>query len=115
MTAATLILGACAGGGSEGGGLEIERRTGYAVVVDQSAGGVEIGFSADRDAASGAGFDVSTSLWRLDDGPWNEPPVTCLGRGQRVELGIAEVQNEARPGLLEERVVWIACLSPEEG
>jgi hypothetical protein len=58
---------------------------------------------------------VTDALWRVEEGAWNEPPVTCLGRGQRVELGIVDAQNEARPGLLRETVVWIACLSPGDG
>lgn len=117
MVAGAVALAACGGGeGGEATGpdLEIERREGYAVVVDESMGGIEIGFSADRDAGSGTRFEVTDALWRVDAGPWNEPPVTCVGRGQRIELGITSVQNEARPGLLEERVVWLACLPPEE-
>jgi hypothetical protein len=111
-----LVASACGGDGGGGAGpdLEIERRTGYAVIVDDTSAAVEIGFSTDRDSESGEAFDVGDALWRIEDGPWNEPPVTCLGRGQRVELGIADVQNEAKPGLLEERVVWIACLAPPE-
>jgi hypothetical protein len=53
-------------------------------------------------------------VWRIEDGPWIEPPVACLGKGQRIELGISQVENEQRPGLLKERVVWVACLAPEE-
>jgi hypothetical protein len=73
-----------------------------------------IGFSADRNAASGEAFDITQAVWRQQDGPWNEPPVTCVGRGQRVELGVSQVQNESQPGLLMDRVVWIACLAPPE-
>ena len=117
VLAMALVLSACGGegGGDAGPDLEIQRRTGYAVVIDQSAGSIEIGFSADRDAPSGAAFDVSASLWREGDGPWNEPPVTCIGRGQRIELGISNTQNAARPGLLTERVVWVACLPATDG
>jgi hypothetical protein len=57
---------------------------------------------------------VTESVWRIEDGPWIEPPVECLGKGQRIELGISQVENEQRPGLLKERVVWVACLAPEE-
>lgn len=93
--------------------LEIERRVGFAVVVEERFDGVSIGFNTERDAASGEGFEVGEAVWRIDDGPWNEPPVTCLGRGQRIEIGVTQVQNVERPGLLQERVVWLACLSPE--
>lgn len=101
-------------GGSSGGDLDIERRAGYAVVVDTGGGGITIGFSTDRDAPGGAAFDVTDALWRVDDGPWTVPPVTCLALGQRIELGVAQVQDEARPGLLFERVVWVSCLAPPE-
>ena len=112
LIALALFVAACA---AEAGdtSLEIETRTGYAVIVEETADALSIGFSADRDAAAGEAFDVTQSVWRIDDGPWNEPPVTCLGRGQRVQLGIAQVENESRPGLLKERVVWLVCLAPE--
>ena len=84
---------------------------GFAVIVDASGDTIEIGFSNDRDADSGEAFDVTDALWRIQDGPWNEPPVTCVGKGQRVELGISNVQNESRPGLLAERVIWVSCLA----
>jgi len=93
--------------------LDVAAKTGYAVVVEQAGGTLSVGFSADRDAAAGTPYEVTQAIWRVDDGPWNEPPVTCLGKGQRIELGIAQVENEARPGLLIERVVWLVCLSPE--
>lgn len=111
-----LFVSACGdgGGGAAGPDLEIERRTGYAVVVDDGPGSLEIGFSTDRDAESGEAFVVGDALWRIEDGPWNEPPVSCLGRGRRIEMGIARVQNESKPGLLEEWVVWISCLAPSE-
>jgi hypothetical protein len=102
------------GDGGTAGDLAIERRTGYAVVVDSDAGGITIGFSTDRDAPGGTAFDVSDALWRVDDGPWTVPPVTCLSLGQRIELGVSKVQDEMRPGLLFERVVWVSCLSPPE-
>ncbi|MCB2223261.1 MAG: hypothetical protein KQH83_03710 [Actinobacteria bacterium] len=117
VVAAALLAAGCAGdegGTGTGPDLQIERRTGYAVIVSEFPTGTEIGFSADRDAESGTAFDVSAALWRIEDGPWNEPPVSCLGRGQRVELGIAQVQNEARPGLLEDLVVWVSCLASTE-
>jgi hypothetical protein len=97
-----------------GSDLEIERRMGFAVVVDESATALMIGFNADRDAAAGESFDISQAVWRIDDGPWNEPPVTCVGRGQRVELGLSQVQSESQPGLLNDRVIWISCLAPPE-
>jgi hypothetical protein len=93
--------------------LAIERQTGYAVVVDQSGGRILIGFSTDRNATSGDSYDVTQAVWRVQDGPWNEPPVTCLGKGQRLELGISKVQNESQPGLLKNRVIWLSCLNPE--
>ena len=119
MVATGVAVAACGGGGSGDGGvgpdLEIERRMGFSVIVAQTGGVLEIGFNADRDSDRGEAFDITDSLWRIGDGPWNEPPVTCVGRGQRVEMGVAKVQNEARPGLLKERVVWIACLPSAEG
>lgn len=111
----SLIAAACAGDGSGAGpDLEIERRIGFAVIVEDRANGASIGFAEDRDATSGEEFDVTESVWRIEDGPWIEPPVTCLGKGQRVELGLAKVENEDRPGLLKDRVVWVACLAPED-
>lgn len=116
LVALGLVAAACDSGGESGTGpdLEIERRIGFAVIVENRAEGASIGFSVDRDAASGEEFDVTDSVWRIDDGPWIEPPVTCLGKGQRVELGVSLVENEERPGLLKERVVWVACLPPED-
>jgi len=115
LAALGLIVSACGGDtASSSPDLEIERRTGFAVIVEQRTDGASIGFNAERDAASGEEFDVSESVWRIEDGPWNEPPVNCLGRGQRIEIGVAQVQNEARPGLLKERVVWVSCLASEE-
>lgn len=123
MRRLVLVLALCAvfAGGCRGDDgadtdttLEIESRTGYAVIVDNRGGEISIGFSNDRDAAAGEAFDVTESVWRIEEGPWIEPPATCLGKGQRVELGIAQVENEARPGLLNERVVWLVCLPPEE-
>lgn len=115
LVALAMVVVACGGGGgSTGPDLEIERRTGYAVIVEDRLDGASIGFAADRDAASGEEFDVTEAVWRIEDGPWTEPPVTCLGKGQRIELGISQVENEARPGLLKERVVWVACLAPED-
>jgi hypothetical protein len=116
---AVVLLAAACGGGSEetpaAPDLAVERQSGYAVVVDQSGGRILIGFSSDRNATSGDSYDVTQAVWRIQDGPWNEPPVTCLGRGQRLELGISKVQNEAQPGLLKNRVIWLSCLSPAEG
>jgi hypothetical protein len=120
MAAAVLtvavLTGACAGtstgGTTTGPDLAIERQQGYAVVVDETGGRILIGFSADRNATSGDSYDVTQAVWREGDGPWNEPPVPRLGRGQRVELGIAKVQNADQPGLLKDRVVWISCLAP---
>ena len=121
ILALALLVSAC--GGGDGGAaveetspdLDISRRIGYAVVVDESGGLIQIAVNENRDAEIGEGFDVTQSVWRLEDGPWNEPPITCLGRGQRLELGIAQVQNESQPGLLKDRVVWVACLAPVEG
>lgn len=108
----TLILGAC-GGDTGTTSLEIESTVGYAVIVEQIGEQIEIGLNSDRDATAGEAYDVTHAIWRVADGPWNEPPVTCIGRGQRVELGVTMVENEARPGLLKERVVWLVCLLPE--
>jgi hypothetical protein len=110
LVAVGLALGACAG--STMLSLDVTTRTGYAVIVEQTATSLSIGVSDDRDATAGQPYDVTDAIWRIEDGPWNEPPVTCLGRGQRVELGIAQVQNQERPGLLIDRVVWVACLAP---
>lgn len=117
LVAIALAIAACGsnGGGTVGADLEVERRMGFAVIVDQTAGGIEIGFSADRDSQSGEAFDITNALWRIEDGPWNEPPVSCIGKGQRIELGISNVQNETRPGLLKERVIWLSCLPPTDG
>jgi hypothetical protein len=110
-----VVLAGCGGGsGGTGPDLDVTRRIGYAVIVEERPDGISIGFDEDRDAPSGVEFDVTDAVWRIDAGPWNEPPVECLGRGQRIELGISQVQNAARPGLLLDRVVWVACLSPEE-
>jgi hypothetical protein len=97
-----------------GADLPIERRVGFAVVVDDAGTDLMIALNEDRDAVSGEAFDVTQAIWRTEDGPWNEPPVTCLGLGQRVELGITQVQREDQPGLLHDHVVWISCLSPSE-
>jgi len=120
--AAVAVLAAACGGGDEEGvttgpDLEIERLEGYSVVVNVTGGRTLIGFSTDRNATSGDSYDVSESVWRVQDGPWNEPHATCLGKGQRIELGVTKVQNESQPGLLQNRVVWLSCLAPpaEEG
>ena len=91
--------------------LSIDRQVGYAVVVDETGGRTLIGFSADRNATSGDSYDVSQAVWRVEAGPWNEPPVTCLAVGKHLELGISKVQNVAQPGLLKDRVIWLSCLS----
>jgi hypothetical protein len=106
-------LAACGGDTVPDASLDIETKTGYAVIVEQIADQISIGFSADRDAAAGEAYDVAQAIWRVGEGPWNEPPVSCLGRGQRIQLGITMVENESRPGLLMERVVWLVCLEPE--
>ena len=114
LLAIFLVTAACGGGDGgdvTGPDLEVERRTGFAVIVETSGDTIEIGFSTDRDSDSGEAFDVTDALWRIQDGPWNEPPVTCVGKGQRIELGISNVQNESRPGLLAERVIWVSCLA----
>ena len=115
LTVVSLLVVSCGGDEIESEtNLEIDRRVGYAVIVDNRPDGLSIGFSTDRDAEAGEAYDVSQSVWRIEAGPWIEPPVTCLGKGQRVELGVAQVENEARPGLLNDRVVWIVCLPPED-
>lgn len=107
------LVAACGRGGeATGPDLSIERRIGYAVIVETRPDGTSIGFATDRDAAAGDEFEVTDAIWRIADGPWNEPPVGCLGKGQRVELGISRVENITRPGLLKDRVVWVACLAP---
>jgi len=107
-----LVASAC---GDDAGpaSLDIETRTGYAVIVEETGSNISIGFNSDRDAPAGEAFDVTEAIWRVGEGPWNEPPVSCLGRGQRVQLGITMVENESRPGLLKERVVWLVCLAPD--
>jgi hypothetical protein len=95
--------------------LSIDRQVGYAVVVDETGGRTLIGFSTDRNATSGDSYDVSQAVWRVETGPWNEPPITCLAVGKRLELGISKVQNSSQPGLLKNRVIWVSCLSPAEG
>jgi hypothetical protein len=103
----------CGGGGSVAApDLAIERKIGYAVVVDDSANSMRIGFNTDRNATGGDAYDITQSVWRVEAGPWNQPPVTCVGKGQRIELGIGQVQKEAQPGLLMPRVIWVGCLTP---
>jgi hypothetical protein len=115
LLAALLITGCVDRDDADAGGdLTIERRIGFAVVVDSSGGSQMIGFSTDRNDTSGEAFDITQAVWRVGDGQWNEPPVTCVGRGQRIELGVAAVQNEAQPGLLQDRVIWLSCLAPPE-
>ncbi|MFH1329585.1 MAG: hypothetical protein ABIJ48_02840 [Actinomycetota bacterium] len=94
--------------------LSIDRQVGYAVVVDQTGGRTLIGFSTDRNAISGDSYDVSQAVWRVEAGPWNEPLVTCLAVGKRLELGISKVQNASQPGLLKNRVIWLSCLAPAD-
>ncbi|HSM02469.1 MAG TPA: hypothetical protein VK960_08560 [Acidimicrobiia bacterium] len=107
-----LVAAAC-GGDTGPASLDVETKTGYAVIVEETGASLSIGFSTDRDAAAGEAYDVTQAVWRVGEGPWTEPPVSCLGRGQRVQLGITMVEKENRPGLLEERVVWLVCLAPE--
>ncbi|MBM3695632.1 MAG: hypothetical protein FJW79_06845 [Actinobacteria bacterium] len=115
-----LLAAACAGTEGNGGppvpdpDLTIERQVGYAVVVDQTGGRTLIGFNADRNATSGDSYDVTQAVWRVEAGPWNEPPVTCLAVGKRLELGISKVQNASQPGLLKSRVIWLSCLAPAD-
>jgi hypothetical protein len=114
---AVLVLTMAACGRDDGGtgaDLTIERRVGYVVALESGGNSLLIGFDENRDARGGEQFEVASALWRVDDGLWNEPPVTCIGLGKRIELGIAEVQNVDRPGLLLERVVWLSCLEAEE-
>jgi len=110
--AATALVASGCGGGDAPTTLEIDTRIGYAVIVEELPDRISIGFNTNRDATAGEAYDVSQAIWRVGDGPWNQPPVTCLGRGQRVELGTTMVEDETRPGLLMERVVWVVCLSP---
>ncbi len=94
--------------------LSVDRQVGYAVVVDETGGRILIGFSTDRNATSGDSYDVSQAVWRVEAGPWNEPPITCLSVGKRLELGTSKVQNAAQPGLLKNRVIWVSCLAPAD-
>lgn len=113
-----LLAAACGDEGEEAApapDLSIDRQVGYAVVVDQTGGRTLIGFSADRNATSGDSYDVSQAVWRIEQGPWNEPPATCLSVGKRLELGISKVQNASQPGLLKNRVIWLSCLAPADG
>jgi hypothetical protein len=118
LVLAAWLVAACGAKGQEAApaaDLSIEREVGYAVVVDETGGRTLIGFSTDRNATSGDSYDVSQAVWRVEAGPWNEPPVTCLAVGKHLELGISKVQNSAQPGLLKNRVIWVSCLSPAEG
>ena len=110
-TLVALLLSAC--GSTTPTSLDVTSRSGYAVIVEDTGTELSVGFSTDRDAAAGQPYEVTDAVWRVGGGPWIEPPVTCLSKGQRVELGIAEGGNESRPGLLIERVVWLVCLPPE--
>ena len=116
LAAIALLVAACAGDSAEtpaAPDLTVDRQTGYAVVVDHSGGRILIGFSTNRNATSGDSYDVTQAVWRVQDGAWNEPPATCLSKGQRLELGITKVQNASQPGLLKSRVIWLSCLPPE--
>jgi hypothetical protein len=106
-----VAIAAC-GGDAASPSLEIESTVGYAVIVDRVGEQISIGLSSDPNATAGEAYDVTQAIWRVADGPWNEPPATCLGLGHRVELGVTMVENETRPGLLMERVVWLVCLAP---
>ncbi|MEX0825528.1 MAG: hypothetical protein WD184_02035 [Acidimicrobiia bacterium] len=112
LAIALVAVAAACGGDTPSTSLEIESTVGYAVIVEQIGEQIEIGLNSDRDATAGEAYDVTHAIWRVEDGPWNEPPATCVGRGQRVELGVTMVENETRPGLLMERVVWLVCLAP---
>jgi hypothetical protein len=119
LAAIALLAAACGGDGEEGPAapapdLVIDRQVGYAVVVDQTGGRTLIGFNADRNATSGDSYDVTQAVWRVEAGPWNEPPVTCLAVGKRIELGTTKVQNASQQGLLKSRVVWLSCLAPAD-
>jgi len=113
-----LLAAACGGEGEEAAPvpeLAVERLVGYAVVVQATGGRTLIAFNTDRNATSGDSYDVSQAVWRIEAGAWNEPPVgSCLVVGRRLELGIAKVQNEAQPGLLKSRVIWLSCLAPAD-
>lgn len=113
MLFSILVLAACGGGGTPGADLEIERRTGFIVAVDRSGGSILVGFNIDEDAITGDALDVTDAMWRIDDGPFTEPPPTCVMAGQRIEIGVSSVQRAGSPGLTEDRVVWVSCLSPE--
>lgn len=112
LALALVTVTAACGGDAASTSLEIESTVGYAVIVEHVGEQISIGLNSDRDATSGEAYDVTEAIWRVADGPWNEPPATCVGRGQRVELGVTMVENETRPGLLMERVVWLVCLAP---
>jgi hypothetical protein len=121
LVATALLLAACGGGEGAtttaagpdtGPDMVIERRVGYAVVVDETAGRLLIGFSPDRNATSGDSYDISQAVWRVESGLWSAPPTTCVTVGKRLELGVADVQNANQPGLLYERVIWLSCLPP---
>jgi len=117
LLAVSLLAAACGDEAEEAvpaPDLAIERQVGYAVVVDQTGGRTLIGFSTDRNATSGDSYDVSQAVWRVETGPWNEPPATCLAVGKRLELGISKVQNASQPGLLKNRVIWLSCLAPAD-
>lgn len=116
LAAVALLVAACAGDSAEtpeAPDLIVDRQIGYAVVVDHSGGRILIGFSTNRNATSGDSYDVTQAVWRVQEGAWNEPPATCLSKGQRLELGITKVQNASQPGLLKSRVIWLSCLPPE--
>lgn len=106
-----LVLAACGGDAAPGPDLEIERRTGFVVAVERSGGSVLIGFNVDEDAITGDALDVTEALWRVDEGPFTEPPPTCITAGSRVEVGVSKVQRSDAPGLVEDRVVWVSCLT----
>ena len=106
------------GGDGGGGAAPISRSSAGRVSPSSSTNRptrTEIGFSADRDSESGEAFDVTDALWRIEDGPWNEPRSVASARASASNWGSPAVQNEARPGLLKERVIWVSCLPPTDG
>src|SRR3989304_425460 len=56
------VMSAC--GGSSPVSLDVSTKTGYAVIVEQTASTLSIGFAENRDAPAGQPYEVTQAVWR---------------------------------------------------